>query len=390
MAEILIVEENKNIGDSMVEILEKKGHRTTRVYEGLEGLGRVYAREYDLAILDVALPGIDGVGLVKAIKKRTPGSMTIVVCTRADLEGVAEALRNGAYDYILRQDIEDELIPKVEGALGEARRMRKSGYIYKEDRREDRPLYAKRVIFTALDSVLAGAAFFLAFTLNSQVLRIWPSVLPIHLGDIARLALGMAFCYAFLSVFRQSYRYESGVFGRIAVGQIWRNITAAYLAFLGILFISGNLQSLSDRAGVLLGYGLGFLSIVVNRAVIIPLLISRLRREGRKKIVIVGSARREPQDSPLTFGRLDSMNTGLINNTNRRPEGNKAGKIIPVGERASRAEYTGEIEEIYIDAGATSVSEVLSTLDRYRGRQLEVVPQQESTLIPEESDRSKY
>jgi CheY-like chemotaxis protein len=372
MAEILVVEQDTEIGNSIVGILRGKGHRTTLVPDGLEALGKIHACEFDVAILDVRLHGIDGSGLVQAIKKRTPGTMAIMVCNGADLDSVSEALRNGAYDYIEKADIQGRLTRTVEGALREKGEMMKSGYIYKDNRYYDKSLIMRRAVLAAVDSLLAGLAFLSAFAAIKYILKISPSYLSVNPFEIARLSLGVVFCYAFVSAFRRSYRFERADFGKVAGGQIWKNITLAYLLFLGILFLSGNLQFPSDRVGVLLGYGLGLLSIITGRNIVIPSLSARFRREGEKKIVIVGYGKREPTDSPLTFGRMDSMNPTLRRNRDGSIADSRSVGSHPGREKASKAPIPDDIDEIYIDADVLSSSEVISLLDRHRGRRLKV------------------
>lgn len=384
MAEILVVEEDIELGNSIAGILEKKGHRLARTSDGLEALGRIYDREYDLAILDVALPGIDGGGLAAAIKSKSPQTATIMICSRAEFEEAAEALRTGAYDFLLKPLIEDELIRTVENAVKESRKMRKAGYIYKDERKADKSAMTRRIILTISDSLLVGLAFFLALTVSVHIQKISPQSLTLDLAGFARLSLGIMFCYASSSVFQRSYRFGPAVFGGISAVRVWKNITLAYLAFLGILFLSGNLQFFSGRAAVALGYGLGLLWIIVSRRIVIPFLLVRFRREGKKRIVIVGAEKREEKYPPLTFGRLDSMNPELKRRKYHMARADKPGESIPGEERKDRAASPGDTDDIYVDAESTSASEVLSLLDRYRGRGLKVLLQQTPSELRDE------
>jgi CheY-like chemotaxis protein len=384
MAEILVVEQEMDIGNSIVEILERKGHRTALIPNGLEALGEIYAREYDLVLLGLSLPGIDGPGLVDAMRKNTPGSMAIMVSGGNDFEKACEALKKGAYDVIEIPEIGEKLVGVVESALREAREMGKSGYIYKDHRENYRSLITGRAILTATDSLLAGLTFLAAFAASIYVMKIPSLNLSVRLDEIPGLSLGVAFCYAFSSVFRRSYRFERVDFGKIAVGQIWRNITAAYLVFLGTLFLSGNLQFLSGRAAVLPAYGLGFLSIIVSRRVAIPFLHARFRREGEKRIVIMGSGKREPLDLPFTFGRMDSMNPGLKTGRDMPDENDRREHLLPVGSKADQAASSDDREEIYIDSGVLSSSEILSLLNRHRGRRLKITPRKMPVQIRDE------
>jgi CheY-like chemotaxis protein len=382
MAEILVAEQDIDVGNSIVESLEAEGHRTVRARDGLEALGRNCSGEYDLAILDVNLPGIDGAGLVEAIKRRTPRTMAIMVCGRTDLEKAGEAMREGAYDFIEKPLIEDNLISTAGSALREAREMKRSGYVYKDHFRNDRSLMAARTILTFSDSLLSGLAFFAALTVCKYILEVSPLNLSVSLTEILRLSLGMAFCYAFSSVFLRSYRFEGAVLGRIPAIQIWKNSSVAYMIFLGILFLSGNVQLLSGRVGVLLGYALGTGILIVSRKIVIPLFHAGSRREGKKKIVIVGSTGQEPVDSPLTFGRLDSLNPALKRAGQPLIDRDQGGEEAHGRRRVDRDAVSADTDEVHINAEALSALEVLSLLDRHRGRAVEVKLQQTSRERP--------
>lgn len=378
MAEILIVEQDIDLGNSIVELLETEGHHTDWAKDGLEALDKICNGEYDLAILDVTLPGIDGSEMVEAIKKRTPRTMAIMVCSRTDLEKAGEAMRKGAYDFIEKPCIEDRLISVAESALREAREMKRSGYLYKHDRRDDKSAVAGRTVLTFSDSLLAGLAFFSAMTVCKYILEVSALNLSVSLAEIFRLSLGMAFCYAFSSMFLRSYRFEGAIFGRIPAAQIWKNITVAYMIFLGILFLSGNVQLLSGRSEVLLGYALGIGFLIISRRIVIPFFQAASRREGKKRIVIVGATRHEQIDPPFTFGRLDSLNPSLKRAGRPLTGVDQGGDRAPGRRRVGRGAVSADIDEVHIDGEALSTSEVLSLLDRHRGRAVKIKPQQTS------------
>ncbi len=375
MAKILVVDDDLAMQSFMVKTLEAAGHQISAVSGGLEALGKIYAESFDLAILDVVLPHVSGPGLLDVIRKRSPRTMVVMVSGQADLDSTIESLKNGAYDFIKKPLKKDDLEKIVHKALEEGRLMRNSGYIYKDRRRQDKSLIKNGILYAIFDSLLAGLSIYLAFLGQIHLFRMLNQPLFMGQSELIQLGLGLTFCYAFSFVFKRSYRVDLLGSGWELTGQIWKNITRAYLLFLAILFLTEDINFTASRIAIGLGYILGFLLILTNRFIIIPSAITRLRREGKKNIVIVGSGKpagrvsqqalRQPEPGTV-IGYIDrdhSVKDSMGPNA----------RVIASREDADRVILTDDVEELYIAGDALSATEVLNLLDRFRGPKLKVI-----------------
>ena len=374
MAKILVVDDDFAMQSFMVKTLEAAGYQISAASDGLEALGKIYAESFDLAILDIVLPHVSGPGLLDVIRKRSPRTMVIMVSGRADIDSTIDSLRNGAFDFIKKPLRKEDLEKIVQNALEEGRLMRNSGYVYK-DRRQDKSLIKNGILYAIFDSLLAGLSIYLAFLGQVHLFRILNQPLFMGQSELIQLGLGLAFCYAFSFVFKRSYRTDLISSGLELVGQIWKNITRAYLLFLVILFLTKDMNFTTSRLAIGLGYILGFLLIAANRFIIIPGAITRIRREGKKNIVIVGSGKPAARVTQQALRQPEPRNVvGYIDRDHSiKDSAGPNARIIASREDADRVILTDDVEELYIAGDAFSAAEVLNLLDRFRGRKLKVV-----------------
>lgn len=109
MAEILIVEDDKNINELIKRNLQLVGHTCTQCFHGTEALKEIYNGGYDLVLLDVMLPGISGFDLIPKLS----GIPVIFVTAKGELEDKIKGLGLGAEDYIVKPFEMLELIARV-------------------------------------------------------------------------------------------------------------------------------------------------------------------------------------------------------------------------------------------------------------------------------------
>lgn len=115
MIRILIVEDEKPISDLLRLSLGKAGYRCTCVYTGNEGADILEKELFDLILLDVMLPGIDGFELMEYI--RTIGTPVIFITAKNAVNDRVKGLRMGAEDYIVKPFEILELLARVDGVL---------------------------------------------------------------------------------------------------------------------------------------------------------------------------------------------------------------------------------------------------------------------------------
>ncbi|MEA4899577.1 MAG: response regulator transcription factor [Christensenellaceae bacterium] len=118
MKHILIVEDERPINDLMEMSLRIAGYRVTQVFNGSEALDALNTHSFDLMLLDLMLPGIDGLDLLKHIRgRRLP---VIIVSARINLADRVNGLAQGADDYLVKPFEPLELVARVEALLRRA------------------------------------------------------------------------------------------------------------------------------------------------------------------------------------------------------------------------------------------------------------------------------
>ncbi len=100
---VLVVEDNTDIASLLVDFFTDKGHITDYAGDGLTGLHLVTVNEYDVILLDLALPGIDGIELCKKLRKELRSSTPILMLTARDsLDDKLIGFDVGADDYLVK------------------------------------------------------------------------------------------------------------------------------------------------------------------------------------------------------------------------------------------------------------------------------------------------
>lgn len=106
---VLMVDDEERFATTMSRLLQKRNFEVATAYDGLQAL-EVVRREntFDVAVLDLKMPGMDGIETLKAIKKESPLTEVIMLTGHATVNTGIQAIRNGAFDYLMKPcDIED-------------------------------------------------------------------------------------------------------------------------------------------------------------------------------------------------------------------------------------------------------------------------------------------
>ncbi len=111
---VLIVDDEKAIRESVSLVLSDEGYETEIASNGIEALKYMGERDFDVLISDLKMPEMDGIELVKQSLKICPQTSVIIITAHASVESAIEALRIGAFDYILKPFDFDDLILKVQ------------------------------------------------------------------------------------------------------------------------------------------------------------------------------------------------------------------------------------------------------------------------------------
>ena len=106
---ILVVDDDPNIREACVEYLKMNRYNVDESENGEECLRQLKQDYYQIILTDLMMPGIDGIGVLKAIKKEYPQSDVILMTAYGTIENAVEAMKLGAYDYITKPFKIDEL-----------------------------------------------------------------------------------------------------------------------------------------------------------------------------------------------------------------------------------------------------------------------------------------
>lgn len=116
---ILLVDDDVDICRNMLDILTDLGYRVDAAHDGPTALELVRRTPYDVALLDLRMPGMDGLTLYREIKKLRAGTVAMLVTAYAGPHTAAEALDAGAWRVLPKPVALETLLPLVEQAVGQ-------------------------------------------------------------------------------------------------------------------------------------------------------------------------------------------------------------------------------------------------------------------------------
>lgn len=135
-AKILIVDDEKVMQDSCEQILKKEGYKVKVASDGKEALRMFKEELFHVVILDIKLPGMDGIEVLSKIKEESPETPVVIMTGFASIESAVDALKSGAFDYLSKPFTPEELRISVRKAL-ESRKIFFEGiYLRKELERQ--------------------------------------------------------------------------------------------------------------------------------------------------------------------------------------------------------------------------------------------------------------
>ena len=114
---ILVIEDEAQLARHISRALARSGHSTRAKYDGTEGLQAALEDPPDLVVLDLNLPGLDGLGVLARLRQANCPSRILILTARSEVEHRVKGLKAGADDYLAKPFSLDELVARVE-ALG--------------------------------------------------------------------------------------------------------------------------------------------------------------------------------------------------------------------------------------------------------------------------------
>ncbi|UCH81628.1 MAG: sigma-54-dependent Fis family transcriptional regulator [Nitrospiraceae bacterium] len=118
---LLIVEDEETLRDSLKRMFTREGYNVSTADSVENGLQLMDKYIYDVIISDIILPGKDGIEMLTEVKEELPDQIFIVMTAYASLETAVKALRAGAYDYIMKPIMHEEIKQVVKNALTQKR-----------------------------------------------------------------------------------------------------------------------------------------------------------------------------------------------------------------------------------------------------------------------------
>ena len=113
---ILLVDDEQVFTDNMSKLLTGRGYDVTAVNSGDSAIKALEERNFDVVVLDLKMPGMDGIATLKEIKKLGIFSETLILTGHGSINTALDAVKIGAYDFLAKPCEIDDLVEKIEGA----------------------------------------------------------------------------------------------------------------------------------------------------------------------------------------------------------------------------------------------------------------------------------
>jgi two-component system nitrogen regulation response regulator NtrX len=117
MAKILIVDDDKSIRKTLKDILEFEKYEVDEAVDGLDCIVRIKQQSYDVIILDVKMPRMDGMEAIEKIQNLTPDTPVVMISGHGNIDTAVEAVKKGAFDFIQKPPDLNRLLITLRNAL---------------------------------------------------------------------------------------------------------------------------------------------------------------------------------------------------------------------------------------------------------------------------------
>ena len=113
---ILIIEDETYLAEALMQILRKNNYSADAVNDGLSGLDNALTGIYDLILLDIMLPGMDGISVLKNLRKEGLSTPVILLTAKGEIADKVTGLDSGADDYLAKPFATEELLARIRAA----------------------------------------------------------------------------------------------------------------------------------------------------------------------------------------------------------------------------------------------------------------------------------
>ena len=120
-AQILVVDDDSGVRELVGDVLELEGYQVTVAIDGLDALAHIRKRKFDLYVLDINMPKIDGLVLLEKVRAAGDSTPALLLSARREKDDVHTGFRTGADDYVTKPFSIEELALRVEAILRRTR-----------------------------------------------------------------------------------------------------------------------------------------------------------------------------------------------------------------------------------------------------------------------------
>lgn len=157
---ILIVDDDSTIADIFRDLVSDTGRTVDVRYDGVGALGAIESNPYDLILVDLVMPRVGGLDVLKFAKKSNPDVVVIIITGYASLETAITAIKEGAYDYIRKPCKLEEIKIVVDNAIDRIQLYRENKRLVKQLEDAYRELLALKKDTEGKDERIANINFF--------------------------------------------------------------------------------------------------------------------------------------------------------------------------------------------------------------------------------------
>lgn len=125
---LLVVEDEEQLADALTEILKRDKYSVDTCYNGIDGLDNALTGVYDCIILDIMLPGMSGIEVLRNLRKEKINTPVLLLTARSEIEDKINGLDTGADDYLTKPFVTGELLARIRALT------RRKGEIIDENR----------------------------------------------------------------------------------------------------------------------------------------------------------------------------------------------------------------------------------------------------------------
>src|SRR5580765_3105611 len=157
---ILVVDDEKVIRDMLADFLGMEGYVVRTAEDGTSALGELQKSHYDLVISDLKMPKMGGIALLDEIGQAAPNALTVIMTGFGTVETAIDAMKRGAYDYILKPFKVEEVVHIVQRGLEKQRltqeniRLKEALSLYKVSELISTSLSLERILELVIDTAL--------------------------------------------------------------------------------------------------------------------------------------------------------------------------------------------------------------------------------------------